>query len=122
MRLPAVATLPHSTQDLTVIINHALSNTNFILKKISELSEQLYCECTPAEKKYYDDNVRITKEEALKICTDTLGQDNDIWESVRYGKMTGSTIYGVYTYSRNQTGMPSLMVCTILPSVAMLIH
>ncbi|KAK3918305.1 tRNA dimethylallyltransferase [Frankliniella fusca] len=69
---------------------------------IEEQSLALYNECSQEEKLFYDNRLKVTQEEAERMCADSLGQDNDLWKMFKYGRVTGSIIYSMFTYSKNK--------------------
>ncbi|KAK3927632.1 Poly(ADP-ribose) glycohydrolase 1 [Frankliniella fusca] len=89
---------------ITTIVSHALTNTSFILLRAAELGKELYMKCTLAEKNYYDTHVKITDQDAMNICVETVEQsESDEWEKKRFGKITGSICYSYFTYYKNKT-------------------
>ena len=70
----AVPTIPHADQYIAEIMNHALSNPSYILQRAAELGDQLYQECSEEEKEFYNKYIKVTKEEAARMCADSLGQ------------------------------------------------
>ena len=55
--------------------DYALSNTHYLLKMAGELGDKLYMECTPEEKQYYDEHIRISRQDAMKLNEDTVGHE-----------------------------------------------
>ena len=62
----------------------------------------MYLECPPNQQEYYDKFVRVNAVDALKICERTENQDNYDWDEARFGRVTGSVCYSLYTYSKNK--------------------
>ena len=87
---------------LAPIVAQVISSSNFIIRRTQEISGKLYSECSAAEKAYYDKFVCVSEEEARNLCLHTVGQSNDLWEKARYGKVTGSICYELFTYSKNK--------------------
>lgn len=84
------------------IVRENLEKPHFLLQKLAEITADLYSKCSPAQKEYYDSKIRITFEESEKIYLETVGQENEAWETNRFGRITGSICYSLYTYSNNK--------------------
>ncbi|KAK3920208.1 Trigger factor [Frankliniella fusca] len=100
-RQPAPAPTPPSQRRLE-FFNHVIQNEHVLVKRVQELSNNLLNKCTPAQQQYYRESVMVTKKEALSIFLDSTGQNNAVWDAARYGRVTGSICYELFTYYRNK--------------------
>ena len=55
-----------------------------------------------AEKKYFNENVSITLDEAIDICSNTQKQKCNIWLNERKKRITASCAHNFYTYVYNK--------------------
>ena len=62
----------------------------------------MYANCSPIEKKYYDENIKISEQNAEEMYVETELQDDDLWHRMRYGRITGSICYSLFTYANNK--------------------
>lgn len=93
----------NSESPITRAVDHAFLNAGFIIKVAEDLGRELYQKCTPEEQNYYDAFIKIPDEDsAQQICQKTVGQDNGDWDEARFGRITGSISYPLYTYYKNK--------------------
>lgn len=69
---------------------------------MQDMCQESLSNCSPSERQYYRENVLVTDDQARNIFIDTRGQNNEIWDGVRYGRLTGSISYECYTYYSNK--------------------
>lgn len=55
----------------------------------------------PGHKLFYDEAVKTTIDQVLEIGLETSSQDTKIWKLQRAKRITASSCYGLYTYSKN---------------------
>lgn len=87
---------------ITTSVTSAITSASFILKRAADLGKELYQQCSLQEQAYYDNNVKIGDDASLNMCLSTVGQDNDLWDYYRFGRITGSVSYPLFTYSKNK--------------------
>lgn len=84
------------------VVQFALTSANDILKETAALGMQLYRECTQAQRDYFDAHVKINDNNAYDMCLKTVNQNDTQWKKCRYGRITASASYALYTYSKNK--------------------
>ena len=51
---------------------------------------------------YYNNNVKLTLQEAVDICCNVESQRSEYWQKERRKRITASTAYNLYTYATNK--------------------
>ncbi|XP_034238938.1 uncharacterized protein LOC117643889 [Thrips palmi] len=88
---------------LTTFFQDAVSEPYYLVNKAHQLSQELLAKCSPAEREYYAQNIVLSTDEALQIFLGTTEQDNSTWDGARFGRITGSISYELFTYYLNKT-------------------
>ncbi|XP_026285705.1 uncharacterized protein LOC113211528 [Frankliniella occidentalis] len=82
--------------------NHVIQQQHNLVIRVHELSLSMLSKCSPAEQEYYRENVVVSEVEARNIFLDSTGQNNAVWDAAKYGRVTGSISYALYTYYKNK--------------------
>lgn len=100
-RKPAPAP-PLPSQRRMNFINHVLQEQHPLILRVHELSQNMLSKCSPSQQQFYTENVVVSEVEARNIFLDSAGQNNAVWDAARYGRVTGSISYGLFTYYKNR--------------------
>ncbi|XP_028131157.2 uncharacterized protein LOC114326897 isoform X2 [Diabrotica virgifera virgifera] len=69
-------------------------NCSSSFQKMPHLSEE--------EQVFYKKNILLSIEDAVDLCSKTLGQSNELWKHQRKLRITGSICYNLYTFHKNR--------------------
>lgn len=87
---------------IVTFFEDVISEPYYLVTKTRQLSQELLAKCSPDEREYYAKYVELSADEALQIFLGTIGQDNDTWDGARFGRITGSISYELFTYYNNK--------------------